>query len=108
MNTQNPGHTIVINASGDAAQFLTELSAGIGAMDSNLIVDLTALGEMSVASVLEFHPLAKAHKKRKKSFVVVAEGVDYDEFPESLAVVPTLQEAHDIIEMEEIERDLGF
>ena len=25
-----------------------------------------------------------------------------------LVVVPTLQEAHDIIEMDEIERDLGF
>jgi hypothetical protein len=25
-----------------------------------------------------------------------------------LHVVPSLQEAHDIIEMEEIERDLGF
>jgi 6-phosphofructokinase len=108
MNTQTLGHTTVITASGNQAQFLSELSAGIGSMDSNLIVDLTAFGETSAASVLEYHILSKTHKKRKKSFVVVAEGVDYDEFPESLAVVPTLQEAHDVIEMEEIERDLGF
>ncbi len=29
-------------------------------------------------------------------------------FPESLVVVPTLGEAEDLIEMERIERDLGF
>jgi hypothetical protein len=28
--------------------------------------------------------------------------------PDEIVVVPTLQEAYDIIEMEEIERDLGF
>jgi len=31
-----------------------------------------------------------------------------DEIPYEMIVVPTLQEAGDIIEMEEIERDLGF
>ena len=34
--------------------------------------------------------------------------VDADEVPEEIIVVPTLQEARDIIEMEEIERDLGI
>jgi hypothetical protein len=28
--------------------------------------------------------------------------------PDEMVVVPTVLEAHDIIEMEEIERDLGF
>jgi len=28
--------------------------------------------------------------------------------PDEIAVVPTIQEAYDIIEMEDIERDLGF
>jgi hypothetical protein len=28
--------------------------------------------------------------------------------PDTLTVVPSILEAHDIIEMEEIERDLGF
>jgi hypothetical protein len=34
--------------------------------------------------------------------------MDYNAIPNTLHVVPSLQEAHDIIEMEEIERDLGF
>ena len=53
-------------------------------------------------------PLAKQHKKLKKSFVVVAEGVDFNAVSAQLVVVPSNLEAHDIIEMEEIERDLGF
>ncbi len=28
--------------------------------------------------------------------------------PDEIVVVPTMQEAYDIIEMEDIERDLGF
>ena len=32
----------------------------------------------------------------------------YNAVPDKLTVVPSLLEAHDIIEMEEIERDLGF
>jgi hypothetical protein len=40
--------------------------------------------------------------------VIVADGIDFTAVPESLVVVPTVLEAHDVIEMEEIERDLGF
>ena len=40
--------------------------------------------------------------------MIVTNTVNPDDIPEELFVVPTLQEAEDIIEMEEIERDLGF
>jgi hypothetical protein len=40
--------------------------------------------------------------------VVVAQEVDFNKISDKLTVVPTPLEAHDIIEMEEIERDLGF
>jgi predicted AAA+ superfamily ATPase len=55
-----------------------------------------------------FLPLSKVHKKAKKSFVIVASDLDFNAVSDKLAVVPSLLEAHDIIEMEEIERDLGF
>jgi hypothetical protein len=32
----------------------------------------------------------------------------YDQVPDGLELVPTLQEAKDVIEMEDIERDLGI
>jgi hypothetical protein len=61
-----------------------------------------------VKEVATFVPLAKQHKKNKKSFVLVVNDFDFNDAPNKLTVVPTKLEAHDIIEMEEIERDLGF
>jgi hypothetical protein len=40
--------------------------------------------------------------------VLVADNVNFNAVPKNIILVPTLLEAHDIIEMEEIERDLGF
>jgi hypothetical protein len=45
---------------------------------------------------------------QKKSFVIVISDTDLMQFLINLTVVPSLLEAHDIIEMEEIESDLGF
>ncbi|MDH3323482.1 MAG: ribonuclease Z, partial [Flavobacteriaceae bacterium] len=42
------------------------------------------------------------------SFVIVSDKVNLDGIPDEIIVVPTMQEAYDVIEMEEIERDLGF
>lgn len=44
----------------------------------------------------------------EKSFVMVCDGIEFDQVPDELIVVPTFKEAEDIIEMEEIERDLGI
>jgi hypothetical protein len=49
-----------------------------------------------------------AHTNNSTSFVIIANGVDMDELPDELIVVPTMIEALDIIEMDEITRDLGF
>ena len=38
----------------------------------------------------------------------MSDKADLDEMPDEIVVVPTLQEAFDVIEMEDIERDLGF
>lgn len=42
------------------------------------------------------------------SLVVYTQNSLLAAFPESINAVPSLQEAYDIIEMERIERDLGF
>jgi hypothetical protein len=73
-----------------------------------LIIDLSHNKSVILSDLKLLLPLAKQHKKVKKSFVVVAEGIDFNAVPTQLMVVPSVLEAHDIIEMEEIERDLGF
>lgn len=74
----------------------------------NLILDISLDATITVSDLLNCKEIARKHKKANQSFVVVTPVFDYDSLPEYLNIVPTMQEAHDIIEMEEIERDLGF
>lgn len=52
--------------------------------------------------------IANNQRENGMSFVVIQRDIDIDSFPEELNIVPTLQEAEDVLEMEAIERDLGF
>ena len=72
----------------------------------HIIIDLFSLESITHVEIADFLSLSKNHRSNKKSFVIVSRSVAIDKVPEELSVVPTLQEAHDIIEMEEIERDL--
>ncbi|MGB5435794.1 MAG: ribonuclease Z [Maribacter sp.] len=76
--------------------------------NDNIIVNLFSFTKLTTGDILEFLPFSNKHRESKKSFVLVTEKVSYDEVPEELCVVPTIQEARDIIEMEEIERDLDL
>jgi signal recognition particle receptor subunit beta len=74
----------------------------------NIIVSLTSLDALTQAEIVEFLELSNTHKASKHSFVIVSNKIDLDVVPDELVVVPTTQEAFDIIEMEDMERDLGF
>jgi len=76
--------------------------------NDNIIVVLSTLKSLDLSDILEFLQISNTHRAAKKSFVVVTEKINIDLVPDEIIVVPTLQEAHDIIEMEEMERDLGF
>lgn len=76
--------------------------------NDNLVLDLLGFSKLSPYNVISFLELAKRHKKNGKTFVMVSDKVSYDDVPEEINLVPTLQEARDIVEMEEIERDLGL
>lgn len=52
--------------------------------------------------------LGRLHIKNGTSFVIVSNSIEYDELQNDISVVPTFNEALDILEMEAIERDLGF
>lgn len=76
--------------------------------NNNIIVNLTSLGVIKVHEIVEFLQVSNRHRASKQSFVIVTNKVNIDEALDEIVVVPTLQEAYDIIEMEEMERDLGF
>jgi len=75
---------------------------------NHLIVNVSSLSEVVLEDILHFLELSNMHRGNKKSFVIVSDKADLDTMPDEICVVPTMQEAYDIIEMEDIERDLGF
>jgi mRNA-degrading endonuclease toxin of MazEF toxin-antitoxin module len=56
----------------------------------------------------EILEISGSHQKGKRSFVIVSPTAVPDQLPEALTWAPTLQEAKDLIEMDEMQRDLGF
>lgn len=89
--------------------FFSELKENLSIFkNSNLILDFSEIVNTDVKKILLFSPLSGKQKELNRSFVIVSQGINADEIPEELLVVPTIQEAIDIIEMENIERDLGI
>ncbi len=110
MKVEEKGNTVIIkDTQGNADAFLLKLTHEHKTFEKrNLILDITLDKNVTLKTINQFKPLSKTHRKGKKSFVIVADGIDFTEVHDSLVVVPTVLEAHDMIEMEEIERDLGF
>ena len=111
MKVKEKGHTLIIKkGEGTLLEFIEKINAQYNSYKKfNIIIDLS---DEDIAKdedgLMMFEGLAFSQKEENKSFVIVAENVDFNEFDEELVVVPTLLEAHDIIEMDEIQRDLGF
>tara|TARA_R110002049_G_scaffold1498_2_gene11622 strand:+ start:3262 stop:3594 length:333 start_codon:yes stop_codon:yes gene_type:complete len=76
--------------------------------NNSIIVNLTSLNKISKQDIIEFLELSNTHRATKHSFVLVTDKIDLEESLDEIVVVPTLKEGYDIIEMEEMERDLGF
>ena len=110
MKVEHKGHTTIIkNSQSITADFLEKVTQQYNSFKSqNLILDLSHDSNLKMKDIKAFMDLTKLHKKGKKSLVLVTDTIDFNAVPVSVTVVPTLLEAHDIIEMEEIERDLGF
>ncbi len=76
--------------------------------DKHIIIDISTFSTLNSKDITLFLELSNTHSAIKKSFVIVTNSISLEDIPDELVIVPTLQEAYDIIEMEDIERDLGF
>ena len=76
--------------------------------NDNVIINLSVLNKVTLQEIVEFLEVSNRHRGAKHSFVIVTEQANLDEMPDEIIVVPTLKEAYDVIEMEEMERDLGL
>jgi len=76
--------------------------------NNNIIIEFSDGKGEEKQNILLFLQYSKGHRNNGMSFVIVIDGIDIDDIPDEIIIVPTLGEAQDIIEMENIERDLGF
>lgn len=92
----------------DFDTFFDETSKVLGKYKNrNIILDITQI-EVTEKQVKSLNGFAETQAENSKSFAIILSSFDADVFDEELNVVPTLTEAIDIIDMDEMTRDLGF
>ncbi len=105
-----PNYVVLADEKEDISDFASFIESQIPSKykGQNVILNLLKYDSLDLQELLLFLKVSNLHRKTKQSFVIVNDSISIDEIPYEMIVVPTLQEAVDIIEMEEIERDLGF
>ena len=76
--------------------------------NKNVIIDLLEYDGFSLEKLYLFFELGAIFRKSNNSFVIVNNQINLNDIPDEIMVVPTIQEAKDIIEMEIVERELGM
>ena len=106
MNLSKSKNTLLFNISNENKFFnsIVELKKEIKL--KNIIIDFNALSIEKFSEDLNY--LFIESQNNKKSFVIVNSDFKSENYNLNINVVPSLQEAIDIIEIEEIERDLGL
>lgn len=75
---------------------------------AHIIVNLDNSGA-NLETVVQFTDFATLKREQHTSFVLILKGLDIDAIPDEINVVPTMEEALDVLELDAIERDLmGF
>jgi len=100
--------TITPNTKLDFTSFFSVFKEKIDEFETqNIILDLSKTA-FSLKEILNFKEISKKKVGLGTSFVVIYTEIDIDEIPDELIVVPTFQEAIDMIEMDEMTRSLDF
>ena len=79
----------------------------IDQLQEHLIIALSD-SEISDRDFQWIEKFASDLSDKSLSFVILSEKLTYEVLPESINLCPTLEEAVDLIEFEEIQRDLGL
>jgi hypothetical protein len=77
--------------------------------NEHLFIDLLNTFSINAEDLTVFTEISNKKKAEKTSFILISDSIEIDTFEdEILSIVPTIQEAEDVLEMDAIERDLGF
>lgn len=107
--TQKASYVHLLIDETETYSFEQSLSKDLDAFKKeHIILEVSESINISEKEILLFLDIAGQKKENGTSFVVVYSRIDIDTVPEELNMVPTVLEAEDTLEMEAIERDLGF
>ncbi|MEJ6791162.1 MAG: ribonuclease Z [Lacinutrix sp.] len=107
--TQEENTSIITQEKATVIELVKKLEALYPKFENhNIVIKMSSLRKITSQDIIEFLRLSKKHHAAKHSFVVVTDTINANDTSDEIIVVPSLQEAFDIIEMEVMERDLGF
>ena len=101
-------YTIVSPTESSFEEFYKVFQAEKEAFESeHIFVNFLDSFSVNVSQLEKFSNYSETKNEDGNSFVLITTTVEIDDFEdESLSVVPTLGEAEDVLEMDDIERDL--
>ena len=106
---KNKEYTLVIPTENTVNEFFKIFKENQSNFENeHVIVDFSEKINMNIEEIMLFLKLSLTRKKAGTSFVLVCNGINIDEIPDEMNIIPTFTEALDILEMDAIERDLGF
>ena len=108
MKIEEKSNYILISDGIDKNANFEEIEASIKQAENQNVVLQTSINDLNKGNIDRLIYISDEKKANGTSFVIVSKEISVDTIPESLNVVPTITEAEDIIEMENIERELGF
>ena len=108
MKVEEKLNYILISDDIDKNTNFDKIEASINQAENQNIVLQASINNLNKGNIDRFISISEGKKANGTSFVLVSKEISVDTIPESLNVVPTITEAEDIIEMENIERELGF
>lgn len=85
--------------------FMQDLASALNENQQHSIVAFADQQELSANEIGQLEAMEQMQRGRDLSFVVVSRKLDY-ESSDALTVVPSVEEAHDLISFEEMQRDL--
>ncbi len=74
----------------------------------HIIIDFSEIFNTNIEELLLFLEINNHHRNKGTSFILVCKGIDIDDIPDEINIIPTFTEALDILEMDGVERDLEF
>jgi hypothetical protein len=107
--SQKDNYTFIVSNEHSFSEFMTAFKVEkLDSVENHKVIELSDNLNTTLNDLSLFLNIAENHRENGISFVIICNGIDVDEIPDEINVAPTLHEAEDVLEMEEIERELGF